>query len=478
MSIKIDATRGLFWSFLDVGVSRGIGLVASVSMARLLSPRDFGLMGMIYVFTAISASLVDSGLTSSLVRSKEVNEKDYSTIFFTNISISFFLYGIIFICAPFIASFYEEPILVHVIRVYATIFIINAFSAVQNCLFTKKMDFRSLMLLNIPGIVLGAIAGVVMAYLDYGVWSIVTMQLITQGVYTIMLWLVSSWKPKWLFSYSSLKKHFNFGYKLTLSGLLNSGFNNIYNIIIGKFFSTQALGQYERAKKFNDYPVIILTGMISKVTYPLLSEIQNEKERLKKAYEQILQSVFFISAPVMLLLSVVSEPLILLLLGEKWEQAAIFFKILCFAGILYPVHAFNLNLLKVYGRSDWFLKLELIKKMIIAVAVLAMFPFGVYGLVWSSVISSVLALVINTHYTNKLINYSLIKQIKDMRYTIGISTIMYVGTYLFINSLSLSKLNQVLFTCILGGAIYISLSYIFKVPSFNLIRDMKNSLKK
>jgi len=478
MSLKKAASKGLLWTFLDVGVSRGVGLVASILLARLLSPRDFGLMGMIYIFTALASSLVDSGLTASLIRTKNVNDKDFSTIFYTNFAVSLVLYVIVVCSAPLIASFYEEPILKDIIRVYAFIFVINALSAVQQCIFTKRLDFRSLMLMNIPGIVIGAIVGIGMALLNYKVWSIVAMQLTTHMVYSLTLWLKSNWKPSWVYSYSSLKTHFNFGYKLALSGILNSVFNNIYNVLIGKFFTTQALGQYDRAKKFNDYPVLILTSMISKVTYPLLSEIQEDTARLKKAYREIIQVVFFISAPLMLILSVIAEPLIIWVLGEKWEQASRFFSILCFAGILYPVHAFNLNLLKVYGRSDWFLKLEIIKKINILIVVILMFPFGIYGLVWSSVISSVMALFINTYYTNKLIKYSLIDQLKDISKSIGVNIVMYIVMFIFISKVNLSNLGQIIFTTFLGLLIYTFLSYVFKISSLNLIWQMKNSLKK
>ncbi len=478
MSLKKSAINGLFWTFLDTGVSRGVGLIASILLARLLSPTDFGLMGMIYIFTSIAAAIVDSGLTASLVRSKNVNDIDFSTIFFTNMVLALTLYVVTFTLAPFIATFYQEPQLTLIIRVYAVLFIIEAFYAVQSCLFTRKMDFRSHMLMNIPGIIMGALIGICMAYFNYGVWSIIFMHLTTKGMYSVMYWLRSSWKPKMIFSYASLKRHFNFGYKLTLTSILNAGFNNIYNVIIGKFFSTQTLGQFDRGRVFSDYPVQILTVMIGKVTYPLFSGIQDEEERLKLAYKQILQVVFFITAPLMLLLSVIAEPLITLAIGNKWLQAALFFKILCLAGMLYPLHAFNLNILKVYGRSDWFLKAEVYKKIITVIIIVITLPFGIYGLVWSSVIISLLSLVINTHYSNKLVNYSLLQQLYDMRFTIIISAIMYGVIFSFLKMTELSKIYQVLYSIFIGVFIYVLLSYIFKVPSLKALWQLKTYLKK
>lgn len=475
MSLRKAATSGLIWTFLDTVLGRGVGILSSLVLARFLLPKDFGLMGMIYIFTSVAAALVDSGLTTSLVRTRDAKNIDFSTIFFTNVVFSFVLYLIVFICAPFISSFYGETSLIIIIRVYSLLFVIDSFSAVQSSLFTRQMDFKRLMLMNIPGIVLGAITGITMALMNYGVWSIVFMQLVTHSVLAISLWSVSSWKPSWLFSFNCLKGHFNFGYRLTISGLLNSVFNNIYNIIIGKYFTTQILGQYDRAKVFNDYPVIILTSMINKVTYPLLSGITNEDERLQMAYKQILQFAFFVSAPLMLVLSIISKPLIIIALGDQWEQAADFFKILCFAGLLYPIHAFNLNLLKVYGRTDWYLKLEFIKKGIIVLVISATFSFGVYWLVWGSVIISVLSLVVNTHYTNKLIKYSLITQIKDMRFTILNSTLMYGLMILIINFFDLLPLYQIIIPSCFGFLFYLGMSYLLKSPSLALLLQMKNN---
>lgn len=477
MSLRKKATSGLVWTFMDMGFSKAVGLVASIALGRLLSPTDFGLLAMIYIFTAISTAIVDGGLTESLVRSNDADQSDFSTIFYTNMLLAIGMYIVLFFAAPYISLFYGEPILTAVLRVYALVFIINAISAVHSCLFTREMNFRIHMIVSVPGIVIGTAAGILMAYNDYGVWSIVWMHLTTQGVYSIMYLIVSSWKPSFIFSKVSLKRHLDFGYKLTLTSIINTGFRNIYNVIIGKFYSTQALGQFDRARVFNDYPVQMLTVMITKVTYPLLSQIQDEKERLKMAYQQILQLVFFIAAPLMLVLSVVSEPLITLLIGEKWLQAAVFFKIMCFAGIFYPLHSFNLNVLKVYGRSDWFLKAEFINK-IIAVGLIAIsLFFGIYGLVWSSVAISITTLVINIHYTNKLIDYPIFQQLFDLRFTIVISAIVYVISYLFITMVDLNQIYQVAFTFLIGTLCYVILTYLFKSPTLSIIRQTTQAFR-
>ncbi len=478
MGLKKTATSGLIWTFLDTAIVRGIGVFTAILLARLLSPVEFGLMGMIYIFTSIAATLVDSGLTSSLIRSKEANASDFTTVFFTNVAFSSFLYFILYLHAPAIANFYNQEALINIIRVYGLLFVITSFSAVQQTILIKNMAFKRLMLLNIPGVVIGASTGIYMAYSNYGVWSIIIMQLVTQLVFTIVLWLFSEWKPTFSFSSMKLKKHFNFGYKLMLSGLLNSVFDNLYYVIIGKFYSVKQLGQFERASTFYLYPVTILTTMIGKVTYPLMSRIQEDNEKITSVYKQILQFTFFVSVPLMLLLSALAEPLFLLVLGSQWEEAAVFFKILCLAGMLYPVHAFNLNLLKVFGRSDWFLKLEIIKKVMTAVVIALALPFGIMGLVWSAVITSVLALIINTYYTNKLISYSLLRQVLDLLPTLTIGIVMYVIMYLLLNTLGNYGLYlQIILPASIGILFYALSNYIFKNPSLQLLFDIKNNLK-
>lgn len=465
---------------MDIVFAKGISIAAAVLLARLLTPRDFGLMGMIYIFTNISSTLVDSGMNSSLIRSQDANTKDFSTVFYSNIGLSTLLYAIIFACAPLIANFYEEPELVLIIRIYAVFIIITSFASVQHSILSKAMNFKKLMLLNLPGNIIGSAAGITMAYNGYGVWSIIAMHVLTQAVFSLLLWLVSDWKPKLFFSKSILKKHFSFGYKLMLANLINSTFTNVYNVVIGKFYTTQQLGQYDRAKSFSAYPLMILTSVIGKVTYPLMSSIQDETERLKRTYVQILKLSFFISVPVLLTLSVIAKPLFLLALGDQWEEASIFFSILCLAGILYPLSAFNLNLIKVHGRSDWFLKLEIIKKSLMVVVVLITFSFGVYVLVWGAVIVSVTGFLINAYYTSKLIDYQVREQLLHMVKTIALGAIMYASMYFMFILLRPNALYlQIIITSAVGLLIYISFAFWFKSKALSyLIKLLQSQLNR
>ncbi len=472
MSLKTQTFSGLIWTFFDAVIARGVGLVASVLLARILSPREFGLLGMIYIFTATSASIADSGLSTSLIRTKNVSSIDYSTVFYVNIGISLSLYVIIFLLSPFIANFYNEPELVNIIRVYALIFVITSFSSVQQSILVKKMAFKRLMLLNMPGIIIGAGIGITMAYQDYGIWSIIFMQLITQSILSIMLWIASDWKPILEFSKELLKKHYNFGYKLMISGVLHSAFENVYNVLIGKYFTTQVLGQFERARTYNNYPVHILGAIISKVTYPLLTRLEDQQKNTLSAYKQILQLSSFISIPTMLILSAVSIPLFNLILGPQWNEAALFFKILCFAGMLYPVRAFNLNILKVFGRSDLFLKLEIFKNIIIITILFCAVNYGIYSIVWSIVLISILELIMNVHYTNKVMSYSLYSQIKDI--SISLLTMMYI-VIIMINPF-LYNYNLLLKVIILSGlgiVFYLLLNLLIVNPAIKILFNIK-----
>src|SRR5690606_2453408 len=330
------------------------------------------------------------------------------------LGLSTLFYLIIFVGAPFIATFYKQPVLTTLVRVYALSFIIGALSAVQLAILNNRMEFKRIMKQNMPGTIVGVTTGVTLGYLGFGVWSIVIMYLTTQTIQSLVLWIRSDWKPTFVFSRERARFHFGFGYKLMLSGLLATVFQNIYNIIIGRFYSVRELGYFERSKAFNDYPVNILTSVMTKVTYPLLSSIQSEKERISQVYRKIMRLAFFVTCPLMFGAAAIAYPLFDLVLGKEWVAAVPYFQILCLSSIFYPIHAFNLNVFKVYGRSELFLKLEVVKKILIVIGLVIGFQFGIMGLVWSSVICNYLALFINTYYSSDMIDYPSKKQLIDM----------------------------------------------------------------
>ncbi len=476
MSLKHKTISGVVWSFAEAVLIKGLSFIAMLLLARWLGPADFGLIGMIAVFIAIGRSLVDSGMSLSLIRTADADDSDFSTVFYMNMVMSLLVYAILFFAAPYIADFYEQEILIEIIRVYCLSFIVSAFSAVQLAILNKEMKFKRLVLLTAPSTVIGVIVGLTLGYYEYGVWSIVAMLLTTQVVLSLLLWINSNWKPSLNYSKERFVYHYTFGYKIMLSGLLNTIFDNSYNIIIGKYFPVETLGFYERAKRFNDYPSVTITGIVRKVTYPMLAQLQNDVPRLSKIYRKMIRVAFFIVAPFMLGGAAIAKPLFELILGPSWLTAVPFFQILSLAAILYPIHAFNVNILQVFGRSDWFLKLEVIKKILMAISILVGFQFGIMGLIWSSVFSSFLSLLINTHYSSRLIEYSTKNQLLDMLPILlmaGLTfCVMYYSVHLF------SDYNQIIqigFASLIGITFYVVVHSFFKAsPLYALLTIVKN----
>jgi O-antigen/teichoic acid export membrane protein len=349
MSLRDKAVSGILWSLWQQLSGKLVSFVISVYLARILEPAQFGLIAMLSIFIAIGNSLLDSGLTASLIRTPGVNPRDFSTVFYFNLAGSSILYLLLFISSPLIAQFYHQPLLTNLARVYGLIFILNAFFGVQSTLLIKDMKFRKQTNIQIPAAIGGGILGIILAKQGYGVWSLAWMGLCTSFLSTALHWVYSSWRPALLFDRECFKKHFNFGYKMTVSGLLDTIYQNLYLIIIGKYFSASQLGFYSRADAISQLPIGNISAAINKVTYPMFAEISHDVVQLKMVYKRLMQQVVFWNAPILILLSVIADPLFHLLLTEKWAPAVPYFKLLCIGGIMYPLHAYNLNVLKVMG---------------------------------------------------------------------------------------------------------------------------------
>lgn len=423
--------NGAIWTFIDILINKGAYFMATIVLAGILGPKEFGLIGMIMLFVSIGNTLIDSGMSTSLLRSNNVIENEYSTVFITNILMSVLVYLILFFIAPFIASFYEQPILINIIRLYCLGFVITSFRSIHNVKLIKEMEFRKITILNLPGIVISVIVAIWMGYKGYGIWSLVSLFLINQFISTVLFWFFIKWKPSFYFDTANYKYHFKFGYKLTLSALLNTVFENIYNILIGKFYNVKTLGFYERAYTFNNYPVSILSGIILKVSLPSLTSIKGDDVRLQKAYKSILQMSFLISASGLAFAALLAHQIVKLVLGEQWLPMVPLFQVLSVSFMFYPIHSLNINILSVFGRSDLFLKLEVVKKIMVLLVVLICFNFGVTGLVWSSVINSILALFINTHYSGRLLNYPSQHQLLDLLPTLTTVLVTVIVVYGF-----------------------------------------------
>ncbi len=414
MTLKKKLKTSFFWVGIEQVGIQAISFIISIILARILLPSDFGIIGMILIFIAIGKSLTDSGLSLSLVRSKELGTVDYSTVFYFNLLGSVFIYLLVFFAAPFISAFYNEEILIDIIRVYSFVFIINALGNIQQIRIIKHLAFKLLFKISIPSIILGGFVGIYMAYAGYGVWSLVVSALVQASINTLLLWFFGKWKPTLQFECNIFKKHFYYGYKLTLAGLIETFYKNSYTVIIGRVFGTSQLGFFTRADTLKQVPVQNIGTILNKVTFPLFSSIQDDDKKLKSAYKSIMQLVIFFVAPLLLIASALAEPLIRFLLTEKWLPSVPYFQILCWAGILFPLNAYNLNILKIKGRSDLFLKLEVVKKTIGVLTILVTFQFGIIALLWGGVIVSAFSFFINSYYTGRFISYSSFEQLKDI----------------------------------------------------------------
>jgi O-antigen/teichoic acid export membrane protein len=389
-------------------------------------------------------------------------------VFFFNLGGSIVIYGIIYLVAPFIADFYNQEALTLIVRVYCVVFIINAFSAIQLTRLTKMMDFKTQMKVSVPSLIIGGCVGITMAYNGYGVWSLVWSSITQTIAGTIQLWFWSQWRPLWVFNIAKFNYHFNYGVKLMLSGVLNLIFTHAYTIIIGKFFAPAQVGFYNRAQTFQMLPVNSISSIVTKVSFPLFSSIQNDDVRLKSIYKRIMQMVIFIVTPTLILMAVMGEPLFRLLFTEKWLPAVPYFQILCVTGILHPINLYNLQILNVKGRSDLFLKLAVVKKIIVVLVILVSFQYGIYGLLYGSVFTSVFAFFINTHFSGKFLNYPAWEQTKDLLPIIGLGVLTGAVVYFLDNNFTQAIPND-FFRLVVGGSsgitLYTAVAYLFKMNS-------------
>lgn len=478
MSLKQKALSGMFWTLIQQFSTQGISFVVSIILARLLLPEQFGLIAMLGIFVGLGTSLLESGLGQSLIRTTNPDTDDYSTVFYFNLAGSFIVYAIIFFCAPFIALFYSQPQLESITRWYCLIFITNAFSSIHYTRLTKLMLFKKELTIAIPSLIISSLVGIVLAYNGYGVWSLVASGLTQSVAVALQMWFRSDWKPVLRFSSEKFKYHFKYGYKLTLSGILDTLFSNAYVIIIGKYFAPAQVGFYNRADTLKQLPVSNISNVLNKVTFPLFAEVKDDDARLKDIYRKIMQMVLFFVAPILLIMAALGEPLFRLLFTEKWLPAVPYFQILCWAGILYPIHAYNLNILKVKGRSDLFLKLEIIKKIMIVVIIAMSIPYGIYGLLYGGIITSVLAFFINTYYSGKFINYTSWHQMVDVLPTLILATITGATVSLMDKYLSqqlISDFIRLVLGTAIGTFIFLLLSKLFNLTAIN---ELINIIKK
>lgn len=461
--LKQKTVKGVIWSSVERFSVQGIQFLVMIVMARLLTPKDYGLVGMVAIFIAVAQSLVDSGFSQALIRKQNRTETDNSTVFYFNIFVGILLYLVLFAIAPLVADFYDSPELTALMRVICLSVVFNSFVVVQRALLTVNIDFKTQAKASLTAAVVSGVIGIGMAYSGFSYWSIVAQQLVNLGLNTLLLWIFTRWRPRWIYSWGSFRELFTFGSKLMFSGLLDVVYRNMYLLVIGKVFTASSLGYYTRANQFAEFPSSNLTGIMQRVTYPVLCQIQDDDERLAQIYRRFLRLSAFLIFPLLVGLSAVAEPFVLLLLKEQWLFAATLLQIICFAMMWYPIHAINLNLLQVKGRSDLFLRLEIIKKAIAVLILCVTIPMGLIAMCVGQILSSLIALIINTNYTGKLIQVGFLRQMRDLLPTLLLSLSMWGVVYGITSCLS-GIILQLIVGIIAGMVYYIALSALFHFP--------------
>lgn len=472
-TLKKKAVNSLLWRIVEQGGKQGIFFVISLVLARLIMPDQFGLVAMLTVFTGVAGVFIDSGFTTALIRKNDRTQEDCSTIYWFNIVISIICYLILFFCAPLVADFYGIKELASILRVTSLSLIIGSFAGVQRTLLTAEMDFKAMTKLNLAALIISGATGIILAYLDFKVWALVIQGLMQNFVNTIMVIVKVKWHPSLIFSKRSFKEFFGFGSKLLASSLLDTIYTNIYNIVIGKVFKASDLAFYNRAQSLTSLSANMPTGVLQSVTYPTLCKLQDDEEALKNGYRKMLKISAFVVFPLCVGIGAVAYPLINVLYTDVWIYAATLLSIIVFAGMWYPIHSINLNYLIVKGKSNLFLRLEIIKKIQGVLILCITIPLGLKAMCWGMVVSSILSLIWNTHYTGKFLKMGIIAQLWDLLPIILLTAVMYVPARLLAWFLG-NGIDSLICSVLLGASIYISGALLFKFPE---VQELKNIRK-
>lgn len=419
------------WSAADAFLGQGVTFLVGIVLARLLSPDEYGLIGICLIFNTVLCGIVDSGFSNALIRKKDCTDDDYNTMFLTNLGFSIVLYGLLFVSSPLVAHFFGRQELSALVRATGLLLFFNALSITQVTILTKRIDFKTKTKASLISAILSGIVGIAMAYTGFGVWALVGQMLSKQLLYTLCLWVLNKWWPTLKFSASSFRYMWGFGWKLLVSGLLNNIWNQLYQVVVGKFYSPATLGQYTRGREYASIFSSNLTSIIQRVSYPVLSEIQDDKQRMVEGYRRVIKMTMFVTAICMISIGAVAEPLIYCLIGPQWHEAATYLPLICISMSLYPLHAINLNMLQVLGRSDIFLYLEIIKKVIGLVPIFIGIFVDIYWMLVASILIGFVSLYLNSWYTGKALGYTFWKQLRDIAPSFGIAFTIAISVFFF-----------------------------------------------
>lgn len=454
MSLKKQSISSLFYVLLEQVFNRGFRFVLNIGLARLLLPEDFGLIAIVIIIVEIGQSLVGSGMTASLIRSPDLDQRDYSTVFMINVLSSTFLYGVLIFTAPWIASFFKAEELIVIIRLLGLSLVIGSFYSVHWAIWVRNLEFKTLFKVQFPALVISGCIGITLAYCDFGLWSLVFMYLVQSVLTAVFVYGWSDWRPSLIIDRNKGKHHFDFGYKLALSTLLQTFFKYIYDLMIGKMYLASVLGLYNRAYAMQNLLPSFLVSSTNKIIFPLFSKMQSDEEFLRKSYKKLLTTVYLLLTPALVFIYLMAEPLFLFLLTEKWLGAVPYFKLLCMVGILQPIHAYNMTLLKVVGRSDLYLRLEVIKKVALGLGLLIIFPYGIYGLLYFQIGYGVFELYLNAFYSGRLIKYSLFQQFSDLIVVITVPIVVGWFCYLAYRAFFFDLISSPMVHCLVFGLGY------------------------
>ena len=472
--LKQQTKKGLYWSFFNQFSNYGMQFCVGIVMARLLSPSDYGITALPGVFLAIAAVFQDSGMAGALIRKPEIEEKDYSTLFLYSIGMGILMYAALFFASPYIASYFETPVLIPLVRVTALTFLWGPITTVQYVILKRKLDFKTPTKISIATKIFSAIVGITMAYMGYGLWALVISGVLSGFLNLILIVWAVRWYPRTGWSNESFKYLWGYGNKMLASSLLETAYSNITPLFVAKYYSPADLGVYNRARNYAIMPSQNVTGVIQNVTFPVLSKMQDDDESLARNYRRMLKTTAFVVFPLMMLLAGLARPLILTMITAKWEACIILLQLLCFSLMWYPIHSINLNLLQVKGRTDLFFRLEVIKKIIGLSILVVTLPLGLVVFCIGGIISSLVCLAVNTYYTGKLINVGYLKQMRDLFPTLLLSLVLF-GVILVINQFISSYLLQILVGGTVGSLVYLGGAFLFK---FDELNDVKYMLKR
>lgn len=477
-NLKQKVSKGLLWNTIHNLSMKGIQFLLMLFMARLLSPDDYGTVGLLAIFIQLSNTFAESGFSLALVRKQDRTQVDLSTAFYFNIVVGIICYFIVFCIAPWVADFYSKPILTSLLRVLALTIPISSLSTVLVAMMNYNMQFKKQAMISITHTLVSGALGLAMAFMGYGVWALVGQSLIATCLGTVLCWLLNRWHPSWIYSWKSFHEMFGFSSKLLLTRIIDTIYGNVYSIVIGKVYSPATLGHYTRAQNWATMPSTNIVGILNNVSFASLSKIQDDIERLRSVYRKMIKTSAFIVFPLMFGLSAVSLPLIFFTIGTKWELCAQILQIICFMFVFMPIQSLNINLIQAMGRSDLSLKISVVGKVLSLLVLFGSLPFGIIPMCWFSVISSVVILLINFYYVSKLLGLSILNQLKDLFASACLSAIMYIAVLFTIRLFSIDWI-QLLAGIFVGMALYTGLAYVFKMKSlYDTIGVIKNMIHK